>query len=338
MATQAQGIADIAEHDLRRGEAPVEPTVRQEPHPPFPSIGLGDINESMQPNQTEPTDLVIHCDLELARQLERAEGRSNAEFVDARTKALPETRGEWIEVAGAYAMFDGVDSPCTQTFGLGLFDSVTDANMEKLEQFFQRRGSDVFHEVSPLAEASLLRLLGERGYRPMELSSVLFRQIHAGLQLASSRDDSIQVRQIESGEEDLWARTAASGWADTAPGLEDYLLQLGKVNAHRQDTHCFLAQKQGTTIAAAAVCLPAAVAVLAGACTVPKWRKQGAQLALLEFRLRFAAEHGCNIAMVVTQPGSASQRNAERQGFHVAYTRIKWQLGFERADTDASVV
>jgi hypothetical protein len=25
-------------------------------------------------------------------------------------------------------------------------------------------------------------------------------------------------------------------------------------------------------------------------------------------------------------PGSASQRNAERQGFRIAYTRMKWRL------------
>jgi hypothetical protein len=28
---------------------------------------------------------------------------------------------------------------------------------------------------------------------------------------------------------------------------------------------------------------------------------------------------------MVATPGSASQRNAERNGFRVAYTRIKWQ-------------
>jgi hypothetical protein len=30
--------------------------------------------------------------------------------------------------------------------------------------------------------------------------------------------------------------------------------------------------------------------------------------------------------MMGAAPGSASQRNAERQGFRIAYTRIKWQL------------
>jgi hypothetical protein len=29
--------------------------------------------------------------------------------------------------------------------------------------------------------------------------------------------------------------------------------------------------------------------------------------------------------MMCAQPGSASQRNAERQGFRIAYTRIKWR-------------
>jgi hypothetical protein len=68
------------------------------------------------------------------------------------------------------------------------------------------------------------------------------------------------------------------------------------------------------------------VALLAGACTIPEARKQGAQLALLDYRLRYAAEQGCDLAMMCAQPGSASQRNAERHGFRIAYTRIKWQL------------
>lgn len=43
-------------------------------------------------------------------------------------------------------------------------------------------------------------------------------------------------------------------------------------------------------------------------------------------RLRIAAARGCDLAMMVAAPGSASQRNAERQGFRIAYTRVKWEL------------
>jgi hypothetical protein len=279
---------------------------------------------SHQKNDIEPAIPVIHGDRALAQRLERAEGRSNAEFVEAHTLAFPKIRGEWIEVAGAYAMFDGVGSPCTQTFGLGVFDPVTRDDLDKLERFFTERGSDTFHEVCTLADVALLGMLSERSYRPIELSSVLFRSLQPG-QRAGTGSDSIEVRQIGSTEHELWARTTAGGWANAAPGFENLLLELGQVNPHRTNTRCFLAEKQGQAIASAVLCLFDGVAVLAGACTLPDWRKQGAQLALLDYRLRFAADHGCDIAMVVTQPGSASQRNSERQGFRVAYTRTKWR-------------
>jgi hypothetical protein len=55
-------------------------------------------------------------------------------------------------------------------------------------------------------------------------------------------------------------------------------------------------------------------------------RRRGLQGALLQERMRYAAEHGCGLAMMVAEAGSNSQRNAERKGFRVAYTRLKWKL------------
>jgi hypothetical protein len=37
--------------------------------------------------------------------------------------------------------------------------------------------------------------------------------------------------------------------------------------------------------------------------------------------LRVAVEEGCDLATASTLPGSVSQRNYERNGFHVAYTK-----------------
>jgi hypothetical protein len=265
-------------------------------------------------------------DLALARRLERAEARSNAEFVTARARAFPDSGACWIEVAGAFAMYDGVHSPVTQTFGLGLFDPIGVGEMETLEQFFRQRGAEVCHEISPLADLSLLPLLNGRGYQPIEFTSVLFRPTRPALVPSPGRSESIQVRRIEPGEEALWAKTAARGWSDTAPQFLDFLAELGSTIAHRPDTPCFLAERQGQPIAAGALSLFEGVALLAGASTVPEWRNQGAQQALLVERLRYGAERGCDLAMIGAQPGSASQRNAERQGFRIAYTRVKWRL------------
>jgi hypothetical protein len=264
-------------------------------------------------------------DLDLARRLERAEASSNAKFVEARATAFPESGARWIEVAGAYSMYDGPSSPVTQTFGLGLFQPITARELEEIEGFFRQYGAPVFHEVSPLAGISLFGLLNERGYQPVELTSVMHRPLRRGVDLTLSRNEKIRVRLVGEDDQELWAQTAAQGWSESAD-LSEFLSELRQINPHWKDMVSFLAELDGQTIAAAGLSISARVALLAGACTVPAARKQGAQLALLDSRLRYAAGQGCDIAMMCAQPGTPSQRNAERDGFRIAYTRIKWRL------------
>lgn len=266
-------------------------------------------------------------DIALARRLERAEGGSNADFVEARASTQPESGAQWIEVAGAYAMFDGADSPLTQTFGLGIFQPLTLDDLERIETFFNERSAPIFHEVSPLAHPSVVSLLNDRRYQPFEFTSVMSRPIDPAVRVNASANPRLHIRVVnrdEQSEQDLWARTAASGWGET-PELREFMLSLARVGARSANAVSFFAELEGIPIATAGLSIQQGVALLAGASTVPAARKQGAQLALLEHRLRYAAERGCDIAMMGALPGSASQRNAERQGFRIAYTRIKWR-------------
>jgi GNAT superfamily N-acetyltransferase len=266
------------------------------------------------------------ADRALARRLERAEGHGNVDFVEARAKVCPESGARWIEFAGAYANFDGVNSPCTQTFGLGLFQEATRADLERIEAFFRERGAPVYHEVCPLADLSLITLLLERGYHPFEFTSVMFRPIQSGIHWAAPVNNRIQARLIRAPHEhEQWAQTSAKGWSELTE-FTDMMLEFGRVSAARPDGLSFLAELDGQPIATGAMSIWEGVALLAGASTIPEARKQGAQLALLESRLSYAAEHGCDLAMMCAGPGSSSQRNAERQGFRIAYTRIKWRL------------
>ena len=265
----------------------------------------------------------IFSDLSLSQRLERAEGRGNAEFVEARAAVEPERGAGWTEVAGCYAMFDGVESPLTQTFGLGLFEPTSDADLGRIEEFFKERGAAVYHEVSPLADPTTFMLLNGRGYEPFEFTSVMFRPLRA--ETAAPRDSGVSVRVIDSGEHELWAQTAARGWSEFEE-LSDFILGLSRVSARRADAISFLAELDGRAVATGALSIWEGVALLAGASTVPEARRRGAQLALLDARLAYVVRHGCDLAMMCALPGSASQRNAERQGFRIAYTRIKWRL------------
>jgi GNAT superfamily N-acetyltransferase len=266
---------------------------------------------------------MLFADLALSRRLERAEGYACAQFAAARRRLFPESGAEFIEHAGAYAAFDGVDSPVTQTFGLGIFEELSSAALDAIEKFFRAHGSPVCHEVSPFAGPGAFSLLCQRNYKPIEISNVLFRSIERSTPQANSQ---IKVRVIEPADTQLWSEVSARGWAPEHPELHDFLLQIGTISTHRKDSPCFLAEFEGQPGAAGALCIHEGVALFGGAATIPELRRRGLQTALLHERMRYAADHRCELAMIVAQPGSDSQRNAERRGFHIAYTRIKWRL------------
>src|SRR5450759_988810 len=102
---------------------------------------------------------MLFSDLALSRRLERAEGHACAQFAEARRRLFPESGSEWMECSGAYAVFDGIGSPATQSFGLGIFEELTAASLDTIERFFVDRGAQVDHEVSPLVGVAALSLL-----------------------------------------------------------------------------------------------------------------------------------------------------------------------------------
>lgn len=262
-------------------------------------------------------------DLALARRLERCEGRANVASVEARARLAPDVGAAWIEVKGAFALFDGVGSPLTQTFGLGILETPNAEDLERIETFFTGRGAASFHEVSPLAGIETLDVLTARGYRPVEMTSVMYQPIVAPPVAPSA---TVRARMAGKDEIDTYADVAAEGWsefAEVAPLVRD----LARVSASSEGMTVFLAELDGRPIGAGALAMYDGVALLAGASTIPTARRNGAQRALLETRLRYAAEQGCDLAMMGAAPGSASQRNAERQGFRIAYTRTKWGMG-----------
>ncbi|MBV8113973.1 MAG: GNAT family N-acetyltransferase [Silvibacterium sp.] len=269
---------------------------------------------------------MVFADLNLARRLERAEGYACRAFAEARARLDPASGSTWMECAGAYAVFDGVDSPVTQSFGLGIFEEPTPDSIGQIERFFLERGAAVMHEVCPLAGISTLDLLCDRGYRPIEISSVLYQSVAAAVGSSTAGHDAIAVRAIEPEEAPLWASVHARGWAHDHPEFRSFLENSGALSAEREQSVCFLAELDGQPGAAGVLCLHQGVALFGGAATVPEMRRRGLQAALLHSRMRYALEQGCDLAMMVAEAGSQSQRNAERTGFRVAYTRTKWRL------------
>jgi hypothetical protein len=261
------------------------------------------------------------ADFALARRLESTEGHGNAAFIDAQAKREPYSGAMRTTIAGTLVMFAGVGSPITQTFCLGIHERPGERDLDTIERFFTSRGSAVFHEVSPHAGVEIQSTLSGRGYKPIELSNVMYQAI--GPNTGLTVNPELQVREVDKTEADWYGSIASRGWSEM-PDVLPFIQ--GFARASVEVATCFVAERNGEAIAAAALFMHGGVALLAGASTVPEGRRNGAQLALLDARLRTAAARGCDLAMMVAAPGSASQRNAERNGFRVAYTRTKWQL------------
>ena len=84
--------------------------------------------------------------------------------------------------------------------------------------------------------------------------------------------------------------------------------------------------ESGELAGGAAVAIHAGLATLFADSTIPAYRRRGIHRELISARLNEALAQGCDLATASAMPGSASQRNYERLGFEVAYTRLTMGL------------
>ena len=94
----------------------------------------------------------------------------------------------------------------------------------------------------------------------------------------------------------------------------------------REDVRAYIASLDGEDVAAGVLFLHDGDASAANASTVERFRGRGCQTALLARRLTDAAHAGAELFSALTTLGSPSQRNMERAGLRVAYTKTVWRL------------
>jgi hypothetical protein len=259
---------------------------------------------------------MIHANQDLARRLEEADARNGVECAEAHQMLNPELGATVLEVGGGFALFVGPESPLTHAVGLGMRGEIHSGDIDRLEHFYRARGAVAGVELCPLACASLVEALGNRGYRVTEFNNVLVRPL-PGTALAPAE---APVRQASADEAAVWACTVGRGFLEK-DDLSPDEIDVGAAIWHMPGSRCYLASAAGRPVAAASMSVRGSLATLFADSTLLGSRGAGLQGALIRERLRVAAEEGCDLATASTLPGSVSQRNYERHGFQVAYTK-----------------
>ncbi len=255
-------------------------------------------------------------DLELARRLEMAE-MILPDCEAALRRYGPKDPIAVEHVAGAIAYFGGVNYPANQAVGLGLHGDVSPADLDRVEDFFRSRGVASTIVLSPLADPSLRALLGERGYGIGEFNSVLIRRVDVEEPYAPPA--GVTIERVTPPTVGPWMRAIAGGFAQDITVAEEVFGGFSMLPG----ALAFLA-RIGDTVAGGCggrIIPEASIAALFGAATLPEFRRRGIQSALIARRLHEAALAGCEYAVVSTNPGTVSQRNMERRGFRLAYTK-----------------
>lgn len=260
---------------------------------------------------------------ELARRVEMAEAVAMQACAEAALRLRPDQPIAIANFGGGIAAFAGKDSPVTQAIGVGLDGPVADAELDGLEEFFHSRGAAVALELCPLVDLALYQTLAKRGYHLAEVSNVLVRDLNSTAAAEfEGKSPYVITRPAAANEADLWTLTVAQGFAEHYPVTQSILdVMLGFF--YRESACNYLAFIGEEVAGGGAVAAHQGVGGLFGASTLPAFRRRGVQTELLAARLGWAREQKCDVAVSVTQPGSISQRNIERLGFRVAYTRTK---------------
>jgi GNAT superfamily N-acetyltransferase len=266
----------------------------------------------------------MFADSRTVSDIEAAEGRLCAELAAAAAARQPAARVIVQPLAGGVAVYAGAGSPVNKTIGVALDGPLDEEALAAVETEWRDRGEPFRIELATRAHASAAPMLTSRGYRLVTFEDVLGRPLDA---LDPVEPDG--VLSIEpSSDHSTWMSVTIEGFAhpdDSAAPPETYSREaLEAVFADHLRVSGFrryLARIDGTPAGAASVRMDGAIAQLAGATTLPAFRRRGVQAALFRRRLADARDAGCRIAVITTQPGSQSQANARRRGFVLLYTR-----------------
>lgn len=256
--------------------------------------------------------------LEIAQREERRQARGTAEIAEL---AEP--------LAGGWMGYGGVGSWINRGVGMGLDGPVSEAELDRLVAFYVSRGAEPRIDVCPFAHETLVRGLAERGFTLRNLVNVLAREIEPGEDLraclAHGWPEGLRVARVDPADEaqvELFADISTSGFRPEGAPMDELELQSARRMVRHPRCQAFLARVDGEPAGAAAMEVGERSAGLFSTSVLPAFRRRGIQQALIVHRLGAARGRGCLLACVQTRPGIATERNAVRVGFFMAYSKV----------------
>ena len=268
----------------------------------------------------------MFCPADLAARIDRAEARQMIAIADGAAAWDASLRPFVVPVGRGAAIYAGPGSPTNKMIGIGFGEALDAAILDDVEARFAACDTPVQAEVSVLAEPAVHAQLAARGYRLSGFEHVLGHPLGAAIAalpegVAIDAAAPGEVRTLGDVMVEAFASPDVGGVGGDAIPPPAELRRWFDITMSADGFRGYVARVAGAIAGGGSMRLDGDVAQFSGAATLPRFRRRGVQTALLRARLMEAAAAGCTIGVVVTQPGSKSQQNVQREGFALLYAR-----------------
>ena len=257
-------------------------------------------------------------------------------------KALAEIADAARPFAGGIAGRSSPGNWSNSSVGMGLKGPVTQGEVDEVVAWFQEAGIEPRFEVCPFADPSLVAALETHRAVALIFENTFFRALSASERVSPLVETprGLKIERVDPSDAAAvrqYSAVAMSGFLPDgeSPSEEDFAVS-ARVVAHPR-TVAMLATIDGEPAGAGAAAVSDPIEIgggangdaggtrvlaMFGASVLARFRNRGVQQALMAARLNHGIEHGAAMASIGAKPGIATERNARRMGFGLAYTKV----------------
>ncbi|MFG0241547.1 MAG: GNAT family N-acetyltransferase [Phycisphaerales bacterium JB054] len=245
--------------------------------------------------------------------------------------ALGELAHETAAVAGGVVTFSpGIDWINHATM-LGFNTDVDEPDIDAFEAFLTERGATPKLEITTFATESFLASLAARHYTVEQMEHVLVRRLHPGedpfATMTHPPAEGLEIIPTDPGDTQACRRHAILVMSGFMPQpIPEEHIEMGVRSIVHPRSAGFTALIDGEPVGACGMEVfehqGRRAASLWGASVAEPFRGRGVQQAMLAHRMAHALDRGCELALIESKPGIATERNVARMGFTLGYARV----------------
>jgi len=190
--------------------------------------------------------------------------------------------------------------------------------------FYQERNIPARFEITPAyASSDLLKSLAEKEFFHCGFHNSLYGSLSNELVSVTESNTSISIREFEKDEFEIFAEIYTKGFG-LPSFLKEHVARNNEVLYNNRNWIFYMALFNGEPAGIGVLYESDGIGTLAASTTIPKFRNKGVHSALVLKRLERAKQLKCDLIVGQAGYGSVSQKNMERAGMKIAYTKGVW--------------